>query len=102
MFSINRDYNALELKESFEHEIGKANYLRGVGFISEEVAKSRFYTLYCYYKFMQNEDFMYRYREFLDKQKDYKKKKMLIYSDYDRMNPITKVHAIGEFEKYLR
>lgn len=75
LFSINRDYNALELKESFEHEIGKANYLRGVGFISEEVAKSRFYTLYCYYKFMQNEDFMSRYREFLDKQKDYKKKK---------------------------
>lgn len=34
--------------------------------------------------------------------KDYLKKKMLIYTDYDRVNPITKNSAISEFEKYMK
>ncbi len=34
--------------------------------------------------------------------KDYLKKKMLIYTDYDRVNPITKNSAITEFEKYMK
>jgi hypothetical protein len=34
--------------------------------------------------------------------KDYFAKKMLIYTDYDRSNPLTKDRAIEEFEMYLR
>lgn len=34
--------------------------------------------------------------------KDYFKKKMLISTDYDRTNPITKISAISEFEHYIR
>ena len=34
-------------------------------------------------------------------QKDYFQKRPLLYTDYDRLNPITKNQAIQDFEFYL-